>query len=176
MLKTAVFALGACAMAALTAPAASAQLSRDGGPIEINADRGVLEDANSRAVYQGNVDVIQGDARLRAQTVTISYMPREAGEQGGLGGSIGGLKTIEAVGDVYYITDREKMKASRGVYDAQSETITLTGEVKVTNADGVIVGEKLVIDINSGRYTMDGGGQGGRITTVLDTTSDEPIQ
>ncbi len=173
MFKAAAFSLVAMALAI---PAAHAQLSKEGGPIEITADRGELDDVNRKAVYRGNVDVIQGVARLRANEVVISYHEREGGAAGGgLGGSVGGLDTIIATGDVYYITDREKMKADRGLYNAAAETITLTGNVKVTNDDGVIAGQQLVIEITTGRYTMDGG-EGGRVKMVLESAESTPIQ
>lgn len=166
--------LGVLALTGLT-PAAAAQLSREGGAIEITADRGELDDVQRRATYIGDVDVIQGDARLRAKKVVISYSQREAAaDAGGVGSSVGDIRTITADEDVYYITSREKVKADNGVYNAENETITLIGNVRVTNADGVIAGEKLEIDINSGRYVMDGGT--GRVTTVIDQAKKEPIQ
>ena len=124
--------------ATLLAPSAMAQLSRDGGAIEIVADRGELDDVKRQAVYIGNVDVVQGDARLRAKEVVINYNARQgtSGAGGGIGSSVGDIQNIQATGDVYYITAREKVKADRGVYNAKDETINLTGNVRVTNADG----------------------------------------
>ena len=126
--------------ATLLAPSAMAQLSRDGGAIEIVADRGELDDVKRQAVYIGNVDVVQGDARLRAKEVVINYNARQgtSGAGGGIGSSVGDIQNIQATGDVYYITAREKVKADRGVYNAKDETINLTGNVRVTNADGVV--------------------------------------
>ena len=178
--KAAMALLAACCLA----PIASAQLSRDGGAIEIAADRGELDDLKRQAVYIGNVDVIQGDARLRAERVEIKYSAREgASGNGGVGSSVGDIQTITAKGEVYYITAREKVKADNGVYNAVEETIKLTGNVLVTNEDGVIKGESLTIDIQTSRYIIDGGlcqendGQGCRVTTVIDQSSEEePIQ
>ena len=169
-------ALCVCGAAILT-PSALAQLSRDGGAIEIVADRGELDDVKRQAVYIGNVDVVQGDARLRAKEVVINYNARQGSEGGGgIGSSVGDIQNIQATGDVYYITAREKVKADRGVYNAKDETINLTGNVRVTNADGVIAGENLKINIQTGRYIMDGG-TGGRVRTVIDQSSKEqPIQ
>ena len=154
------------------APVSHAQLSSDGGPIEITAERGELDDVKRMAKYVGNVDIIQGDARLRAESVTIHYRAREdEAATGGLGGAIGGLDKIIAERNVYYITSKEKVKADHGVYNAESGDITLTGNVKVTNVDGVIVGETLVIQVETGRYVMDGGE--GRVRTVIENTNDK---
>lgn len=171
--------IGMAALVVLT-PAASAQLNRDGGPIEITADRGELNDLQREAVYVGNVDIVQGVARLRAQKVTINYRARSGegtdGAPSGIAGGIGGLQQITALGEVYYITEKEKVKADAGVYDAEQDTITLTGNVRVTNTDGVIAGENLVIEVATGRYVMDGGEKGGRVRTVIDNSDGDRIQ
>ncbi|MEM6627302.1 MAG: LptA/OstA family protein [Pseudomonadota bacterium] len=161
------------AAAAMAAPAI-AQLSTQGGPIEINADRGQLNDRERRAVYSGNVDIIQSDSRLRAEEVVIEYNARTGPQPSGEGvtASIGGLKSITATGDVYYLTIREKVRADKGVYTAESDTITLTGDVIVTNDDGVVNGERLVIEASTGRSTMFGG-ETTRIRTVIEPQADE---
>lgn len=170
-MKALYSALAAAALFAF-APVSHAQLSSDGGPIEITAERGELDDVKRMAKYMGKVDIIQGEARLRAEAVTIHYRAREdESASGGLGGAIGGLEKIIAERNVYYITTKEKVKADNGVYNAETGDITLTGNVKVTNADGVIVGETLVIQVETGRYVMDGGE--GRVRTVIENTNDK---
>ena len=161
------------AMAAM-APSAVAQLSREGGAIEIIADMNEIDDVRHQAIYFGDVDVTQGDARLRADKVIVNYQGRDETPQPASGSRI---TTIQAQGNVFYVTSRgEKVRANEGVYDAASESITLTGDVHVTNPDGVVAGQNLVINIPSGRYTMDGG-EGGRVRTVFDQiATEEPIQ
>ena len=171
-------ALALIATMVLASPPAHAQLGNDRGPIEITADRFELDDVKHEAIYYGNVDVIQGQSRIRANEVIVSYWSKESQQQLGAAatGSIGALKEIRANGEVYYITPAEKVKADRGVYVAAKERITLSGNVLVTNAEGVIAGAHLVIDIPKGRYNMDGGGVGGRVTSVFETVSEPPIQ
>ncbi len=159
-------------------PLAHAQLGTSDGPIEITADSFVLDDLKHEAIYTGNVDVIQGESRIRAQEVIVSYWSREdqqkrKEELGPAGASA--LKDIRAEGDVYYITPVERVKAERGIYSAEKERITLSGNVLVTNADGVLAGSHLVIDIPRGRYNMDGGEQG-RVRTVIENVDASPIQ
>ncbi|ACT57923.1 lipopolysaccharide transport periplasmic protein LptA [Hirschia baltica] len=166
------------AIITMLVPAAHAQLGNSRGPIEITADRFELDDVKHEAIYQGNVDVIQGQSRIRANKVVVSYWSKESQKERAAAatGSIGALKEIIATGEVYYITPVEKVKAERGVYNAEKERITLSGNVLVTNAEGVIAGAHLVIDIPKGRYNMDGGGLGGRVTSVFESVGEPPIQ
>ena len=172
IMLTKAFAMSAALLAGgcLLSPSAFAQLNPGGGPIEITADRGELNDVQREAVYIGNVDVVQGPARLRASKVVISYKATDEtnaqSEQSGFGSGVGGLKTIVAEGEVYYITEKEKVKAKHGLYDADKNTITLKGDVRVTNQEGVVASETLVIQVDTGRYVMDGGS--GRVRTVID--------
>ena len=169
------FLFCAAAATAIGAGPTSAQLSSSGGPIEINADRGQLDDRNRRAVYSGNVDIVQADSRLRADEVVIEYRPRTGPQPAGEGvaASIGGLKTIVANGDVFYLTINEKVRADTGEYDAQTDSITLTGDVIVTNEEGVVNGERLVIEVATGRSTMFGGDT--RVRTVIDSESPDGV-
>lgn len=178
MFKCKQTALALIAAAAMIAPAANAQLGNSRGPIEITADRFELDDVKHEAIYQGNVDVIQGQSRIRANQVVVSYWSKESQKERAAAatGSIGALKEIRATGDVYYITPAERVKAERGLYDAAKERITLSGNVLVTNPEGVIAGEHLIIDIPKGRYNMDGGGDGGRVISVFDTLEAPPTQ
>ncbi len=175
-----IVALGLAA-SLIAAPVASAQISSDGGPVEITADRGELDDLRHQATYLGNVDIIQGDARIRAEKVVINYAPRDTDNQSpaptqSAARSVGSIRTIEATGEVFYITATEKVKADRGRYDADKDTITLAGNVRITNADGVIAGENLVIDLTQGRYIMVGDGAGGRVRSVFEASEDQTIQ
>jgi len=163
------------------APYSLAQLSAGNGPIEISADRFELDDFRQEAIYNGNVDVIQGPSRLRAENVVVRYLSKEEQEiarQTAIDpdASVGVLKEIEADGGGYYITPTEKVTAEKGIYQASKEIIVMSGDVKVINVDGVIAGSHLVIDLVKGRYIMDGGGQGGRVRTVFDNTEPPTVQ
>jgi lipopolysaccharide export system protein LptA len=159
---TALIALGLSALA-LAGPA-RAQLSSQGGPIQVDADNGEIRDREKKAVYFGNVDVIQGDARLRADRIEVLYSG--GGEGSGLGGSFGELSSIIATGQVFYVTPDFKARGNKGTYDAPSGTITLEGEVIVSRGEDVATGQKLVLLLSEGRSVLTGG-QGERVRTTL---------
>ncbi len=134
---------------------ASAQLSDEGGPIQVDADNGEILDREKKAVYWGNVDVIQGDARLRAEKIEVFYSGTESA--GGIGGGFGELRTIVASGDVFYVTPDFKARGDVGTYDAVAGTITLEGDVVVSRCNDVATGERLVLLLGEGRSLLTAG-------------------
>ena len=174
MLKSLVLATGL--MTALTF-SASAQLSGQRGPIQIEADQLDFIDSEARAVYIGNVDAIQGDARIRAERLTIYFEQRseDGSSATALGGNVGDVQRLVAEGEVYYLTPSERPRGDRGVYDYEADTITLTGNVTVTRGENVIAGDQLVVDLANGRSTVtsEGRTQGTRVRTVIITDASE---
>ena len=145
----------ALGLAGLSGGLASAQLSDEGGPIQVDADNGEILDREKKAVYWGNVDVIQGDARLRAERIEVFYAGTE--NAGGIGGGFGELRTIVASGDVYYVTPDFKARGDVGTYDAVAGTITLEGDVVVSRCNDVATGERLVLLLGEGRSLLTAG-------------------
>ena len=63
---------GFCAFAlTMSAATAVAQVSGEGGPIRVNADRSEVLDKERKVILIDNVDITQGTARLLADIVTI---------------------------------------------------------------------------------------------------------
>ena len=167
---------GAAILAAATAFGASAQLSSEGGPIRVNADTSSVLERERRVVVIGNVDIVQGDARLRADEVTLFYSGRSGGDANGLGGGFGDIETMTAVGDVFYVTPDLKARGDIGTYDAVSDTITLTGEeVILIRCEDVARGTELVLNVSEGRTTLRGGDQSdGRVSILLFPEGEDP--
>lgn len=158
---------GAAALLAagvVLAPVAGAQLSSQGGPIQVDADNGEILDREKKAIYFGNVDVIQGDARLRADRIEVIYAG--GGDAGGLGGSFGELQRIIATGDVFYVTPEFRARGNKGTYEAGTGTITLEGSVIVSRGDDVATGDRLVLLLNEGRSVLSAD-ETGRVRTTL---------
>ena len=151
-----MLALGAMALA-LSGPAA-AQVSGDGGPIRVNADRSEVLDKERKVILIDNVDITQGTARLRADIVTIEY-GAAAGVEGAneLTSNFGDIKTMTARGNVFYVTPDLKANGDLGIYVAASDTITLTGNVVLVRGEDVAKGGRLVMELAAGKTTLDGG-------------------
>ncbi len=146
----------ACAAALILAGPAFAQLSGEGGPIRVKADRSEVLDREKKVVLVDNVDIAQGNARLRANIVTLAYSGEGNTQTGALGSAFGDIQSMTAQGEVFYVTPDMKANGDLGVYEAGSETITLTGNVILIRGDDVAKGERLTMDLANGLTTLDG--------------------
>ncbi len=166
--------LGLLAMLALPF-AAMAQLSPNGGPIQVNADRLDVFERQNQAVYIGNVDVIQSTARLRADRLVINFRSDATGREDGIGGGFSSPETMEAEGDVFYVTPDLRARGDRGVYTSETDTVVLTGNVILSRGEDIATGECLTLQISAGRSTLGCAESGGRVTTqITPTTAPEP--
>lgn len=154
--------------AALSAPA-YAQISSEGGPIYINSDRTESLERERKVLLIGNVDIQQGDARLRADKVTLVFADKQGGATSTLGGSFGQIQSMLAEGEVFYVTPELKAKGDRGLYEAAIDTITMTGNVALMRGRDVAEGETLKLEVKNRRTTLDGGD--GRTRMMIDPDS-----
>ncbi len=132
-------------------------------PIEISADSlEVLQD-DETAIFRGNVDVVQGKLRLRANELKVHYRSKKKG--GGKGKS-GSIQRIVARGQVSVSSPNESAKGDNGVYDVEAAEITLTGKVVLKRGQNVIRGRRLVLHLATGISRMEGG-KGDRVRGVF---------
>jgi len=168
MRPAAVFlAAGAFAIAAFTAAPAHAQLSEGGGPVSYSANNLEYFDSERRLVLVGDVDIVQNDARLRANRITLFFSGSTAGGEGqqqGLGS--GDIERMIAEGEVYYVRPAQSARGNRAVYEVSQDSVTFTGNVVVASEENVIRGETLVLNIGSRRTVIRPQG-GGRVRGVF---------
>jgi lipopolysaccharide export system protein LptA len=137
---------------------ALAQLSEQGGPVSYSADTLEYFDAERRLVLTGDVDLIQADARLRADRLTLYFAPAAAsaapspGAAPGLGS--GDIQRMIAEGEVYFVRPTQSARGNRAVYDTAQGDVTFTGNVVVASADNVIRGETMVLRIDTRQTTI----------------------
>ncbi|MGD9966105.1 MAG: LptA/OstA family protein [Hyphomonadaceae bacterium] len=152
--KAAFIAAGALAAMALASPA-YAQLSEGGGPVSYSADNLEYFDAERRLVLVGDVDIVQNDARLRADRITLYFSGSGGGggeNQQGLGS--GDIERMVAEGEVFYIRPQQDARGDRAVYDVRQDSVTFTGNVIVMSQENVIRGETLVLHIGNRRTVI----------------------
>lgn len=124
-------------------------------PIEINADNLEVRQQDNLAIFTGNVEATQGRIRLTADQVKVWYRPNgEAKADAG-----GTIIRIDALGDVFVSSPDETAQGDVGIYDVPAKEITLTGDVVLTRGENVIRGEKLVLNMATGRSQIEGGKQ-----------------
>jgi lipopolysaccharide export system protein LptA len=150
-------ALGAVlAAAALASPAAAQLAANSSAPVDITADE--LETVNSgcTSIWRGNAEALQDTARLRANTLTADFQIKPGGKAGGCGD----LVRMRADGAVYYVTPQQKVHGDAAVYEATSDTLTVTGDVVATQGQNVLRGSRMVFNTRTGQGHMEGAARG----------------
>lgn len=143
------------------APAATAQISNGTGPVSVSADSLEVVDSKNLAIYKGHVDVTQDDSRLQAKRIEVQFEGNSGAANSRPGSGFGGFKTITAIGNVFYSTPKQVVRGNRAVYKAADDTITMTGNVVLTQDTNVIRADSLQIDRKTGdaRFKANGVGR-----------------
>jgi len=151
-----IAAAAAFLVTALAAAPAHAQLSEGGGPVSYSADNLEYFDGERRLVLSGDVDIVQNDARLRADRITLFFSQSTSGpQQGGQGGlGAGDIERMIAEGEVYYVRPAQSARGNRAVYEIANDSVTFSGNVVVASEENVIRGETLVLQIGTRRTTI----------------------
>ena len=161
------FALGSALVALAVANAQSIAGFNSDAPVNYAADRIELQDKQQRVVLSGNVDISQGDLRLRAGRTTVAYTDA---------GSLK-IQRLDATGGVVVSRGNEVARGEVAIYDFNRRIITLAGGVSLNRGSDTLNGGRLVIDLASGISSVDGraggsssaiggtsGGDGGRVS------------
>lgn len=122
-------------------------------PIRINADSLEVKQQQQLAVFAGNVEAVQGNIVLRADTLRVHYKTDEKG-----GGNT--ISRLDASGNVFIASPAETAQGQRGVYDVTAKVITLEGGVVLTRGDNVLRGSRLVLNLATGVSKLEGGVSG----------------
>lgn len=117
-------------------------------PIDVDADRIEVLDAQNQAVFTGNVRVRQGGLTLEANRIKIAYARPAKGDPV--------IRRLDADGNVRLATPSERATARFGIYDVDARLLTLIGDVTLTRGTTKLKGNRLTIDLATGRSTLDG--------------------
>ena len=140
-------------------------------PVDVTADRIEVQDRADRAVFVGNVHAIQAEMTLDTQRLTVAYSNTPAAPGANANGGSSGVQIhrLDAAGGVVVHSPSETAKGDFGIYDLDRKLITLIGNVQLTQGTNVVNGQRLVINLDSGRAVVDGGppgvnSSGGRVS------------
>lgn len=154
------------ATAALISGSAPAQVisgHNSNAPVSFSAGAIELQDRADRVILTGGVTATQAGLTMSAARVTAAYTS---------GGGID-VNRMDATGGVTITKDDLRATSQSAIYDLDSDLITLLGNVQLTQGANRLNGGRIVIDLNSGRSTISGGGapaapgiqnSGGRVT------------
>ena len=170
-----------------SSPAKPGQFENKDAPVQIEAATLEVHDKSKTATFSGNVSVVQGDTTMRCRSLVVFYGQEIGiGESGAeattgtavktpLGGSKGAqnIRRIEARGAVTVLTKDQSASGDLGIYDLKTKTITLSGNVVVSQGQNVIHGERVVVDTETGNARVESGSgagasaPGGRVRALI---------
>jgi lipopolysaccharide export system protein LptA len=167
-LAFAVTAVGICAAAAQTAqnvPNAVQGFSQNrDAPVQIEALSLEVREKDKLATFTGEVNVVQGDTTMKCKSLVVFYDGEsDKGGSAGAGASKSSMKTanpgpsgsqqirrLEAKGGVIITQQDQTASGDSGIFDMKANTITLAGNVVVTQGPNVLRGDRLVVDMTNG--------------------------
>jgi lipopolysaccharide export system protein LptA len=185
-----MLALAAPVSAAAQAPRAGAagpapgilQNENQDQPIQIDAATLEVRDKDKMATFSGDVQVVQGDTTIKCQKLVVFYGAERGAGGAQAGNQAGGAKQaanaaqaapgaavpqrtqdirlIEARGGVTVISKDQNASGDLGVYDLKKKTITLTGNVVVSQGKNVLHGDRVVVDTTTGNAHFDSAASG----------------
>lgn len=127
-------------------------------PIDIESDTLEVQDANKIAIFSGNVKAVQGNMTMRSKHLKVKYADGEndaAGSTTAQGKKKSGgsrITSIRAEGKVLINTaDNQTVTSDWALFDVVSQTVTIGGNVVLSQSGNVIKGEELVIDLKTNR-------------------------
>jgi lipopolysaccharide export system protein LptA len=134
-------------------------------PIDIEADMLEVDDKQKQAVFKGNVVARQGGFSLKARELAVHYTGQPAGEvaAASAGGGDGSITRIEAKGKVLVTTRDDQTATSEWAnFDVEKQVVTIGGNVVLSQGENVLQGDRLVIDLRSGKSRFEVGNQSGK--------------
>lgn len=149
---TGALAASVCLLIASPAPAQVFGSHNSNAPVNFNAGRIELQDRADRVVLSGAVRVDQAGLVLNAARMTVAYS-----NAGGID-----VNRIDASGGVTITKAGDSAKGDVAIYDLNRRLITLVGNVTLRQSNGNrLSGGRVIIDLASGRSTVDGSSVGG---------------
>jgi len=138
-------------------------------PVHIEATTLEVRDKDKVATFSGDVRVTQGDTHMRCKSLLVFY--EQEGKKGstlpaadpGPGGQQR-IKRLEARGGVVVTQKQETVSGQLGVFDMKKNTVTLSGNVVMTQGKNVLRGDRVVVNLTSGVSRVESGKNGhGRV-------------
>lgn len=169
-LAIAAVCLPQIAFAQSTSTQGNLKLSND-QPIQIESDQLEVKDKEAKAIFTGNVKVVQGTTTMNSGTMTVYYKSQGGGSSGAsISSGSADIQRIEMGGKVLLSSGTQQASADAGNFDMDTQTFVLTGErVVLSEGQNVFVGCKLTVHMDSGEAKLDA--CGGRVTIQLDPKS-----
>lgn len=156
---TALLPIGFTLALLAAAPAAAQQRHDSNAPLDFDAQHIELQDKQNRVQLSGGVRITQAEMTLTASRVTLAYV-------GQIANGSPEVTRLDAAGGVNVTRPDQSATGQYAVYDVSKRIITMVGGVTLKQGPNVVSGARLVINLDTGRATIDGSGVGGTSGTT----------
>lgn len=158
--------------------------SKSTEPIDIESDSLEVRDQDKVAIFKGNVKAAQGKTTLRARELRVSYsgdagVAASDGEKAAVADKPAGdakqpdgkrkgkdkpstqITKIEAKEKVLVTIEQDQTATSDwAIFDVKAQTVTIGGNVVLSQGGNVIKGDRLVIDLKTSQSRFETGAGG----------------
>ena len=121
-------------------------------PVEVTSEQLSVDQKTGVATFTGKVVIVQGQMRLAADRVTVTYAQ----------GAKRRISAMHAQGNVTMVSGEDAAESRAADYDVESGNVVLTGDVLMTQTGNVVAGEKVVVNLATGTAQASG-----RVRSVL---------
>lgn len=153
-------------------------------PVHIQAAKLEVRDKQQVATFSGDVRVKQGDTSMRCRILKVYYERDKDGGKAnpktvkaatpGPGGEQR-IRRLEAIGNVVVNQKEQTASGNLGVFDMKANTVTLSGNVVMTQGKNVLRGDRLVVNLTSGVSRIESGKNGkGRVEGLFVPSGNGP--
>lgn len=131
--------------------AAMAQLSALKGhdtkaPVDITAKHFEVHDKERMALFVGDVHVDQGDLKMVSNEARVFYDRDKSNVS---------IRRVDAQGSVVFTSPTEQARAAWGIYDVETEQVTLGGNVMLLRGTNEVRGQRLELNLRTGLTSLD---------------------
>ena len=130
-------------------------------PVQIDAATLEVRDKDKTATFSGNVRAVQGDTTLRSNTLLVFYDQGGEGTKVSQAGSKQQIRRLEAKGNVVVTQKEQTATGETAIYDLPSNTVTLQGNVVLTQCANVMRGDRLIVNLGTGVSRVETKGSAG---------------
>ena len=126
-------------------------------PVEVTSEQLSVDQKTGKATFSGKVLIGQGQMRLAADRVTVTYVQGDQSR----------ISALHAEGNVTMVSGEDAAEARAADYDVESGIVVLTGDVLLTQRGNVVAGEKVTVNLETGTANA-----AGRVRSVLQPGSE----
>jgi lipopolysaccharide export system protein LptA len=165
-------------------------------PVHIEAAALEVRDKKKVAIFSGDVRVVQGDTDMRCKSLLVYYeadpkrvkatakagakaTPAAKGKkvtvpEPGFEGQQR-IRKLEARGGVVVKRNDQIASGKTGIFDMRSNTVTLVGDVVISQGPNVTSGDRLVVNLTTGVSRIESGKSNrGRVRALIQPSNANP--